>query len=305
MPPTRATHAAAVAPGVYLVRGAAGEVDEVNLGRVGNAGFIVGTLGVLAIDTGTSYQDGQALLNRIAEVTALPVRAALVTHTRQEFLFGTTAFQERGIPIFMHSDAAGLMVSRCDNCLKTLRRVLGDPPMQGSAMFTPDVRFSIPAGPLPRADPALDARLSGLIGRPVQVMYFGHSSGPGDVAVLDTTTRTLFAGGLLDQERIPDVQDSDLTGWFAALASLRGLGLAHVIPGHGPAATASVIDADQRYLTELKARLAGLLADGASLSEVPDATELDAFRHWDQYDTVHRRNASVVFLRLEREQLYK
>ena len=56
-----------------------------------------------------------------------------------------------------------------------------------------------------------------LIGRPVRVLHFGHSSGPGDIAVLDERSGTLFAGGLLDQQRIPDVQDGDLAGWRRAL----------------------------------------------------------------------------------------
>ena len=110
----------AVAPGVYMQRGAAGEVGPQNLGRVGNSGFIVGPTGVLVIDTGTSYREGLALLDAVARVTDQPVRRVLITHTRQEFLFGATAFRERGIPILMQRQAAMLMAARCENCLKTL-----------------------------------------------------------------------------------------------------------------------------------------------------------------------------------------
>ena len=62
------------------------------------------------------------------------------------------------------------------------------------------------------------ALLIDAIGRPVQVLYEGHSSGPGDIAVLDPRSGVLFAGGLLDQGYIPDVQDGDLATWSAALA---------------------------------------------------------------------------------------
>ena len=37
---------------------------------------------------------------------------------------------------------------------------------------------------------------------------------------------------------------------------------------------------------------------------MPDAISLP-IRRWDLYDTVHRRNASLVYLRYEREQLYR
>ena len=67
-----------VAPGVYMLRGASGEVDSANLGRIGNAGFIVGPNGVLAIDTGTSYRHGQALISAIRQITDRPIRLVLV-----------------------------------------------------------------------------------------------------------------------------------------------------------------------------------------------------------------------------------
>ena len=279
-----------VAPGVYMFRGAAGEVGVDNLGRIGNAGFIIGTTGVLAIDTGTSYRHGVALLTAIQRVSDKPVRLVIVTHARQEFLFGATAFRERGIPVHMHQRAAALMQSRCDRCLKTLNQLLGSAAMQGTAMFRPDVEFS--------QSHTIDA----IIGRRVQVLHFGHSSGPGDTAILDVQSGVLFAGGLLDQLRIPDVQDSDLDGWSQALQTLRELPIKIIVPGHGPAASVQLIDTTTRYLAQLQRRVMALLQAGAALSEVPDAAALVEFAEWDQYGTTHRRNASMLFVRFEREQ---
>jgi glyoxylase-like metal-dependent hydrolase (beta-lactamase superfamily II) len=281
-----------VGAGVYVVRGAPGEVDAVNLGRIGNAGFIVGETGVLAVDTGTSYRHGRALLAAIRRATDKPVRVAVITHTRQEFLFGAAAYQEQGIAVHMHRQAANLMRSRCERCLKTLVQVLGADAMQGTAMFKPDREFE--------QSHAIEA-----IGRRVDVHHFGHSSGPGDVAVLDPRSGVLFAGGLLDQLRIPDIQDSEPDGWGRALQALRGLPVKLVVPGHGPVASAQVIDGVERYLAGLNARLLELLRSGAALSEVPDAAGLPEFALWDQYETIHRRNASILFVRLERDLLFK
>jgi glyoxylase-like metal-dependent hydrolase (beta-lactamase superfamily II) len=281
-----------VATGVYMVPGAAGEADAANLGRVGNAGFIVGESGVLAIDTGTSYRHGLALLAAIREVTDKPVRLALITHTRQEFLFGAAAFSEQAIPIHMHRMAAGLMRSRCERCLKTLKQELGEDAMRGTVMFTPNREFE--------QSHAID-----LGGRPVRVLYFGHSSGPGDVAVFDLRSGVLFAGGLLDELRVPDVQDGDLDGWTRALQALRQLPIRFVVPGHGPLASAKVIDTVERYLGQLRERVLELLHSGVALSAVADAAMLPQFALWDQYETIHRRNAAVLFVRFEREQMFQ
>ena len=284
-----------VADGVYMLRGVAGEVDGDTLGRLGNAGFIVGDGGVIAIDTGVSYRHGVALLKAIGRVTDKPIRLALVTQTHQEFLFGAAAYRERGIPIHMHRQTAGLMASRCENCLKTLKRVLGEDEMRGTTMFKPDAVF----------DEAPEALLATLIGRPVQLLFYGHSSGPGDIAVLDTRSGVLFAGGLVDHLRIPDVQDGELPAWQAALQKLRALPLRSVVPGHGPVASANSIETMQRYLTQLQSRVLELIRTGAALSDVPDSAGLPEFKDWDQYDIIHRRNASVLFVRMEREQMFK
>ncbi len=286
-------HAVEIASGVYVVPGTGGAADESNLGRIGNAGFIVGPRGVIAVDTGTSFAHGQVLLASIRAVTSLPVRMAVVTHTRPEFLFGGTAFQRQGVPILMHSRTAGLMASRCETCLKNLRLVVGEAAMRGTEMYKPDQQFD---GVL-----ALD-----LIGRPVRVLNFGHSSGPGDTAVLDESSGVLFAGGLVDNGRIPDIQDSQLGGWTQALEAMRALGARTIVPGHGPAlAAGAAIDGVERYLRTLDARVRALQASGTSLLEVGDAAELPGYERWDQYDTIHRRNASVAYLRIERELMFK
>lgn len=294
MPPAAAVaRAIEVGPGVFMVQGTGGAADETNLGRIGNSGFMVGRSGVIAIDTGTSYAHGQALLAEIRRVTEQPVRVALITHTRPEFLFGGAAFRERGIPVRMHSRTARLMAARCETCLKTLRQTVGEQAMRGTTMYKADQEFDA-------------SHELGLTGRAVRVLYLGHSSGPGDIAVLDPDSGVLFAGGLLDVQRIPDIQDSDLPIWKLALNSLREAAPRIVVPGHGPAApAATAIHQVANYLSQLEARLRGLLRMGTSLLDVPDAAELPEFERWDQYEIIHRRNASIAFLRFERELMFK
>ena len=290
--PAGPTTAQEVAPGVYVLRGQAGEIDPTNLGRTANVGFIIGPLGVLAIDSGVSRRHGEAVLAAIRNVTTLPIRQLVLTHVRQEFLFGAAAFQEAGIPVTMHPAAARLMAGRCEGCLKTLQRVLGADEMRGTHVVKPEHLI----------DPASRAFDAG-IGRPVRLLAWGpggHSSGPGDLAVLDETTGTLFAGGLVDADTIPDVQDADFTGWRTGLAGLQTLAPQRIVPGHGPLAGPGQVKTIARYLDQLDRRTAQLLDAGTALSDVADATQLDEFAGWDQYDTIHRRNASVVFLRHER-----
>ncbi len=294
--PVKAAPAAIeLANGVYMLPGESGAPDAMNLGRIGNSGFIVGRTGVFAIETGTSYLHGRALLEAIRSVTDQPVRLVLITHTRREYLFGAAAFREKGIPIAMQQASASLMASRCQNCLKALRETLGEETMRGTELLTPDILFTDP----------LSVDVAALIGRPIQLLYYGHTSGPGDVAVYDPRTRTLFAGGLLDSMRIPDVSDGKLPQWREALRSLQALPIDVIVPGHGPSGTKQMITQNERYLEQLTTRAQALVKATVPLSEVPDSSALPDFAAWDQYATVHRRNATLVYQRYEREQLDK
>jgi len=290
--PAHAGAARALAPGVYWVAGSGGEADPANLGRTGNIGFVVGRDGVVLIDTGTSYAHGRALLEAVAEVTDRPVQLAIVTHTQPEFLFGGSAFRERAIPVAMHRRTAGLMASRCETCLRRLRESVGEAPFAGTAMYAPDRVFD-------------SAHRVDLAGRTLRVLYFGVSSGPGDVAVFDETSGVLFAGGLLEAGRVPDIQDGDLEGWKAALRELRTLPLSRIVPAHGPVSPPALIDSVAGYLARLESRTRSFVESGGSLLDVADATDLPEYAGWDQYATVHRRNAAVAFLRFERELLFK
>jgi glyoxylase-like metal-dependent hydrolase (beta-lactamase superfamily II) len=190
----------------------------------------------------------------------------------------------------MQRSAAALMAARCETCLKSLRAELGEDAMRGTVVPKPDVLFD-------------DTHVLDTIGRPVLVIHHGLANGPGSVSALDSRTGTLFAGGLLDNRRIPDVQDGDMAQWRQAISALRTLRIETIVPGHGKAGGREVAVANDRYLAQLEARCAALLKAGTALSAVPDAAELPEFSRWDQYDNIHRRNASVVFLRLERQQL--
>jgi glyoxylase-like metal-dependent hydrolase (beta-lactamase superfamily II) len=287
-----APRAVELEPGVYMVPGATGSATPANRGWIGNSGFIVGDSGVVVVDTGTSFEQGAALLEQVRRVTDKPVRLALITHVQPEFLFGANAFRAAHIPIQMHAKSSRLMASRCETCLKNLRQTVGEAAMAGTSTFKPDQEFDA-------------AQLITTGGVSLQVLYFGHSSGPGDIAVLDLRSRVLFGGGLVDQGRIPDIIDSDIAGWKDALNQLRALGVARVVPGHGPASSAELITTVERYLTQLDHSARSLVEAGTSLIDVADAIALPEFENWDQYDAIHRRNAAIAFLRVERQLFLK
>jgi glyoxylase-like metal-dependent hydrolase (beta-lactamase superfamily II) len=278
-----------VADGVYAFIGEAGEISAANRGFVGNSGFVVGSTGVVVIDTGPSYRHGRRILEAIARVTDKPVELVIITHAVQEFLFGNAAFAERGIPILAHPETTKLMKARCDHCLENLKPVLGAE-LEGTRLVLPQREAN--------ATTTIEAG-----GRPLKLIYPGWASTPGDLAVFDPDSGVLFAGGMVSVGRIPDIRDSDFEGWLRALRELQALGAKRVVPGHGAVSGPAAIASTAAYLDALDQVVKGLYAESSSLMESVEKATLPAYRDWSLYPTTHRQNALHRYLQLELQDL--
>jgi glyoxylase-like metal-dependent hydrolase (beta-lactamase superfamily II) len=278
-----------VAPGVYALLGNGGEITVANRGRTANVAFVVGPGGVIVVDTGISYREGEEIIAAVKGVSDRPIRLAILTHPSQEVIFGAAAFQAQGIPVLAHRRSAELIAARCETCLSGLRSALGEEAMVATRVVKPDRLID--------GDETLE-----LIGRPVRLIAPEWSSAPGAVAVFDEWTSTLIAGSLVTINRIPDMRDADPKAWVDTLAQLESTRCRHLVPGHGPIGNCADIAAFTRYLSALERRVEALMNEGVSLAELRDRCDLPEFARWDQYQTLHSQNANRAYLRLEQAQ---
>jgi glyoxylase-like metal-dependent hydrolase (beta-lactamase superfamily II) len=290
--PAHALEPVLVAPGVYAFIGDVEQPSLDNGANTGNSGFIVGDDGVVVIDTGVSYRHGLDMLAAIAVVTDRPLRLVIITHGVQEFLFGSAAFAERGIPILAHRATVDLMRSRCDHCLGNLVALLGEEPMRGTRVVLPE--RTVEASTTLR-----------IAGRSLELLHFGWASTPGDLAVLDRTSGVLFAGGLVTSKRIPELRDAKLQGWLDALVALQTVPAQAVVPGHGPVACADAIESTRAYLLALDRKARELYDSGRSLLEAVDESGLPDYAQWGSYPVLNRKNLQQRYLEYEVEDLEK
>lgn len=279
-----------IAPDVYAVIGATGQAAPANRGVVGNAGILVGTEGVILIDTGTSARQARQLLDDVRRITSKPVVLAINTHQNPAFLFGNGMLRNAGVPIIAHQETDALIAARCMRCLKLLNDTLGAEEMRDTEVVRPTLTVSqsttITAG-----------------GRTIDLLYYGPTSAPGSIAVYDRRSRTLFGGGLVSLDRIPDAKDADLGQWRAALSSLTALGAELIVPGEGPVSVPSRLAELDAYLALLGPAVAAAYDRRVSLGEAAAAAPVPAYRHWVQYDNMHAKNVEQLYLRLERNAL--
>lgn len=285
--PTHAdTTAIEVAPGVHALIGAADEPTPANQGVVGNSGFIVGSTGTVVVNTGSSYAHGRRLIELAERVGGKPVVLAVLTQPLQEFVMGTAAFTERGIPVLGHALAARLVVARCDNCLKNLTQALGAEAMRGTRVLPPNRTLEATT----RCE---------LGGRRLTLWHSGWGATTGDLAVIDEASGVMFAGALVSAQRLPDVRDADLPGWRRALAALAELPVRRLVPGYGPVTDLSAVPPMLAYFDALEGQATELLDGGYSLLDAIERADLPAYADWAHYAKAHPRNLQHTYLRLE------
>ena len=279
-----------LADAVYAFIGEPGEIGPANRGNVGNSGFIVGSSGVIVIDTGVSYRHGRQMLAAIRTVTDKPIALVIITHAAQEFVFGVAAFTETGSQLLTHAKSAELMRSRCNHCLENLVIQLGADAMAGTRLIVPERTLE-------------QSQSLQIAGREIDILYFGWASTPGDAVVLDRATGVAFAGGLITNRRIPELRDGELAGWLRALAALKRTSARTIVPGYGDVGGLELADLTAAYLRAIDDQVQRLYQRGATLSETVDSVALPAYSDWDQYPALHRQNALHRFLQLETEEL--
>ncbi|MBK9021153.1 MAG: MBL fold metallo-hydrolase [Sulfuritalea sp.] len=278
-----------IADDVYLIPGVVADAAPANRGRVVNTGFIVGTDGVIVVDSGANHGHGEAILATVASVTGKPVALLVNTHPHPQNVLGNSAFAARGIPILATAVTIAAMRTRCPDCLRSLERSVGAEAMAATRIQLPDL--------------VAGSEVREVAGRRLTLLHTGHGHTEGDLAVFDAASGVLFAGDLVYREQVPHLSESDTAGWLSSLQRLRDLPIRTLVPGRGPAGAAADLAPIGRYLSQLRQRVAAAYRDGRSADEAIALAELPEFSAWQGYAERHGRNVQHVYFEIERYDL--
>ncbi len=232
-----------IGEGVYAAIGTDG-------GKAGsNAGFVVGSNGVLVVDTFTSDGPAKDLLAEIKKVTNLPIRFVVNTHYHLDHTGGNAVFAQAGATILAQRNLRGWL--RTENLKffganpKPEQKALVD------ALVLPDETYT----------DAVDIYLGT---RQIQVRYMlGHTGGDSVVMVPDADI--VFGGDLVWQRHLPNLIDATTSEWVKTLEKLLAEHpSATFVSGHGDVATAADVRDFHDYLVTLRENIAKAQAAGKS-----------------------------------------
>lgn len=244
--------------------------------RAGNVGISVGEDGVFMIDT--QFAPIAPFLDRAQRAVSgdQPVELVLNTHLHGDHMMGNTWFAERGATIMAHESVRPALIN------PVTANLTGATPDPLSGDYLPVINLS-------------GGETLTLNGQTVRLHHEPDAHTAGDIWVHFVEADVIHAGDLLFSGWFPYIDldnGGTVNGYIAAMQSIvdEAGPETQVIAGHGPMSTEADLEASIAMLTEARARVASLVQEGHSYSEVLAAEPLADFHdEWNwQFITTER-----------------
>lgn len=244
----------------------------------GNSGFVVGSDGVLVIDTFQIPEAAQALLDTIHKTTPQPVRYVVNTHYHLDHVAGNGVYAQAGATVMAQENVRAW--ERSENL-----KFFGDTPK-------PEDRTMLESLTLPTLT-YRDGLVIYLGNRKVVVRVLpGHTGG--DSAVIVPDTQVVFTGDLFWNHCLPNLIDADMAQQIASNdAFLKDYPDATFVPGHGEVGHATDVKDFRDYLANLRKAVADARAQGKSGQALVDLVlpELKKqYGDWNYFDYFVQHN---------------
>jgi glyoxylase-like metal-dependent hydrolase (beta-lactamase superfamily II) len=249
-------------------------IPDNSVGGVPNVGIIVGTRGMLVIDTGLGPRNGQTVLREAGKLGKPAELYLVTTHVHPEHDLGASAFP------------ASAKMIRSQNQIRDIDE-FGLQTAKTFASRTPLMAQLLEGATFRKADITFDKehRLD-LGGVRVQIIAVGGTHTRGDTAIFVEDDNVLFAGDVVMQSFPAFASPYARVGaWLEALDRLEALKPARIVPSHGPMGDLAMLRTWREYFKTLQSRARELKAQGRTADEVAETlqAELQAtYPKWNQ-----------------------
>ncbi|MGZ4617547.1 MAG: MBL fold metallo-hydrolase [Frankiaceae bacterium] len=230
---------------------------------INNAGFLVGSRGVISVDSCSTERRTRAYLDAIREVAGRPVHTLVNTHHHGDHTHGNYLFG--AVTIVAHE--------------RTRKEVLAAGLPRWPGVWTgPEWGDIQLAPPFLTYRDGVDLFVDDLR---CEVRHVGVAAHTTNDSVLWLPERSvLFSGDLLFNGGTPFLLMGSLSGALQAVESLHGYGAHTIVPGHGDVCGPEVIDRVLGYLRFLDGVARRGKEAGLSPLEAARETDLGPYAEW-------------------------
>jgi glyoxylase-like metal-dependent hydrolase (beta-lactamase superfamily II) len=203
-----------------------------------NIGVVIGTDGVLLVDTRASHRQGQELEDELSTITDLPVRWVVNTHWHWDHTFGNQVFRQA--EIWGHELCAAALSSR------------GEEMKSGAKEWLPaEVHPEIDEVEIVAPGETFSDQASLHIGRSVDLTYHGFGHTDADIVVRVADAGVAFFGDLIEEGAPPAFGDSHPVAWPLTLLLASEDLPPTIVPGHGDVVDAGFVNMQREELAEV------------------------------------------------------
>lgn len=263
------------APGVFAVI-----TDPAEEPTHGNAGFVIGSDGVLVVDSFATPEAAERLLAEIRSRTPLPVRFVVNTHFHGDHVGGNAAFAKAGATILAHENVRAWARREWDKDIPSERRA------RYGAIRLPDVTFR-------------DSTSVWLGSRRIEIFHRpGHSGSDSIVRIPDA--RVVFGGDLVLKNSIANVSLARTDAWVATLDELlRDDPSAVFVPGHGDLARPLDVRLFRDYIRGLRLAVARARSEGKSGAPLVEAVHRELWPRYGSWTWSEHLDGSIADVEAE------
>jgi glyoxylase-like metal-dependent hydrolase (beta-lactamase superfamily II) len=286
-----------IASDTYFFFGNIAEVDGVNRGFNGNAGFVVTRDGVLVLDALGTPALARRMITTIRKVTKKPIRYLVISHAHPDHYYGASAFAGiPGIRIVSHSGTEGYAYSATIERSVGYRKVFLPREMKNFHAVVPDIMVG-------GGNPShLVIKLGG---KTFEIYDTGFHHSHGDLVMWQKEDRILWISDLAFNGRVTYIGDGHLheIGAMQDWMLQQFPDVVLMVPGHGAPQTPpfSMVASTRRYVDALTEKMRKAIQQGQSLQDAVSLSGIREFEAWPLYDLNHWINANFVYRTLEEE----
>jgi len=276
-----------VTPEVICFFGEPDVMNTTNNGNMVNTCYLNTDKSYVVIDSGSSYAYAESAYKAVQKIKPLPVSLVINTHVHDDHWLGNGFFTAKGVKVLGSDD----FKHNADTHVPTRMQTHISPEAYAN---------TVPA--LPNEIVVTDQNIS--IGDETIELHFmkhrAHSDK--DLAVFVPKLKVLFAGDLVFNDRVPSLRDGDINGWILALDTLKQLGAATIIGGHGYRTDKEAMNMTYEYLTQMRNEVRQGIDSGKGIDETIKTVVMEPFKSLRMYETLHRSNVEAAYRMLEWEE---
>lgn len=281
-----------IGPHTYVIEhGPHDEDEKVSHGFHNNPGFVITDVGVVVIDTGSSYKIGKMILQKITSVTSKPITHVFTTHFHGDHWLANQALVEvfPDARTIAHPELIALLKGGDDKFwLDTFAKRLGDD-FAGTKAVIPNT-------------PAENKQYK-IGGITFQVVLFDKAHTATDLMVNVVEEGVLFTGDIINNDHLSFMGHGNFKGAYEATQQALAMNPKYVVVGHGRSGTIKLVEEFSEFYLQLRSVVGKYYEEGLMDYEMKPKViaDLGKYKNWHAFDNQIGPYISQVIGELEKE----